>query len=54
MHGLSNPEMSGFEVTLLDGDLGAVTDLNRTAAPTACPACWPACFVCCADALADE
>ncbi|HEX3647286.1 MAG TPA: hypothetical protein VHV49_02605 [Pseudonocardiaceae bacterium] len=54
MQGLATTEASGFDITMLDGDLGAVIDPSRTAVLSACPPCWPGCFVCCADAPADE
>jgi hypothetical protein len=54
MHGMSIPEASGFDITMLDGDLAAVVDPSRSAVLTACPPCWPGCLVCCADLPADE
>lgn len=56
MHGQSNPE-SGLDITMLDGDLGAVTDPSRIAAPVlsadAC-VCWPPCVITCTVAVIDE
>lgn len=54
MHGLSTPDTSGLDITMLDGDLAAVVDPTRPVLPSICPPCWPGCFVCCADTPADE
>lgn len=37
---------SDFMITMLDGDLGAVTDPGASALPNAETVCWCGCIVC--------